>query len=107
MLVQFNLTSLSWTKGATNGSEIWHEMIAYLPYPIRLDPFSTYMLDIKNRQSKEMALAKWPKTRLESEIITSDLGTIVFRVYGACFGITQLFVLPAPPYRSICNTDYD
>ncbi|GFW47562.1 BACK domain-containing protein [Trichonephila clavipes] len=107
MLVQFNLTSLSWTRGSAAGRDIWHEMIAYLPYPIRLDPFSTYMLNLKNRRSKELAFARWPKTRLESEVITSDMGTIVLRVSGTCFGITQLFILPAPPYRNICNTEYD
>ncbi|GFR06521.1 BACK domain-containing protein [Trichonephila clavata] len=107
LLIQFNLTSLSWTRGSAADRDIWHEMIAYLPYPIRLDPFSTYMLNLKNRRSKELAFARWPKTRLESEVITSDLGTIVFRVSGTCFGITQLFILPAPPYRNICNTEYD
>ncbi|CAL1279537.1 unnamed protein product [Larinioides sclopetarius] len=106
-LIQFNLNSLSWTRGANAGTEIWHEMIAYLPFPIRLDPFSTYTLTMRMRRNKELEFAKWPRTRLDSEIITSDLGNIVFKSFGHCFGLTQLFILPASPYRNICNTEFD
>ncbi|KAF8763957.1 kelch-like ECH-associated protein 1A [Argiope bruennichi] len=106
-LIQFNLNSLAWTKGANAGNEIWHEMIAYLPYPIRLDPFSTYTLTLRIRRSKEIEFAKWPRTRLDSEIVVSDLGSIIFKSFGCCFGLTQLFILPASPYRNICNTELD
>ncbi|GBM59070.1 hypothetical protein AVEN_117510-1 [Araneus ventricosus] len=106
-LIQFNLNSLSWTRGANAGNEIWHEMIAYLPFPIRLDPFSTYTLTMRIRQNKELEFAKWPRTRLDSEIITSELGSIVFKSFGCCYGLTQLFILPASPYRNICNTELD
>ncbi|GIX83782.1 uncharacterized protein CEXT_675911 [Caerostris extrusa] len=102
-LIQFNLNSLSWTKGTASGKETWNEMIAYLPFPIRLDPFSTYSLTLKCRGNKDMFYTRWPRTRLDSEVISTDLGHIVFRVTGHCYALTQLFILPAPPYRNICN----
>lgn len=105
--LQFNLNSLTWTKGSTVGRDTWREMIAYLPYPVRIDPFGNYNLSIRSvsGRGKELLSAKWPRTRLDSEVIHTDLGVINFRSYGPCFGVTQLFLLPAPPFRSVCNDD--
>ncbi|KAG8200761.1 hypothetical protein JTE90_006345 [Oedothorax gibbosus] len=106
VFLQFNLNSLTWTKGSTVGRDAWREMIAYLPFPVRIDPFGTYNLSIRySGRGKELLTAKWPRTRLDSEVVNTDLGVINFRAYGPCFGVTQLFLLPAPPYRSVCNDD--
>lgn len=102
---QFNLNSLPWTKGSTVGDYAWREMTAYLPYPLRIDPFSVYVINLKYGARKDIGITKWPVTRLECGAIKTDLGPISFFCYSACYGITQLFMLPAPPNRNICNDD--
>lgn len=100
----FNLNSLPWTKGAAVGDYAWQELTAYLPYPVRVDPFSTYMMTLRY-ESRRHSSTKWPFTRLESGVIDSSVGTINFHCYSECYGITQLFILPASPPRNVCNDD--
>lgn len=101
----FNLNSLPWTKGAAVGDYAWQELTAYLPYPVRVDPFSTYMVSLKYESRRNSSTTKWPFTRLESGVINSSIGTINFHCCSECYGITQLFILPAPPPRNVCNDD--
>lgn len=107
MYVQFNLNSLPWTRGQVEGRDVWREMIAYLPYPIRLDPFSSYTLTMRSGHTNKIQSASWPRTRLDTEILNTHVGVVRFRACGSCYGITQLFILPAPPYRNICNNSHD
>lgn len=101
----FNLNSLPWTKGASVGDYVWRELTAYLPYPVRVDPFSTYILTLKYDSRRSSLRSKWPYTRLDSGIINSSLGNINFHCCSECYGITQLFMLPAAPSRNVCNDD--
>lgn len=100
---QFNLNSLPWVKGSKVGEYVWRELTAYLPFPVRLDPFGSYVISLKYGARRDSNSARWPCTRLESGNISTPLGNVHFHCCSACYGITQLFVLPAPPSRNVCN----
>ncbi|XP_054706469.1 uncharacterized protein LOC129216284 [Uloborus diversus] len=99
----FNLQSLPWNRGANTGEYVWREMFAYFPYPIRIDPFHTYVLNVKCGTLSSPMAVKWPSTKLEIGLLPTELGPINFFTYGSTFGITQLFLFPAPPFRPACN----
>lgn len=94
---------MPWTKGAAVGDFVWRELTAYFPYPVRVDPFGTYFITLKRNSTGDSANVMWPNTRLESGVMRSSLGTMNFQCCSDCYGLTQLFMLPAPPYRNVCN----
>ncbi|KFM65251.1 hypothetical protein X975_07539, partial [Stegodyphus mimosarum] len=100
-LLHFSFNSLPWTDGRKIGNYTWRELVAYFPYPVRVDPFSNYIFKI----NCSMLQVKWPKTLQEKTVVYTDVGPLGFTSLSQCYGITQLFILPAAPSRRVCNDD--
>ncbi|XP_015921405.2 kelch repeat and BTB domain-containing protein 12 [Parasteatoda tepidariorum] len=106
VFIQLNLMSLPWSRGASVGCQVWKEMTAYLPYPVRVDPYNTYALSLRStRPVREDRCVKWPITRLDTEPIQTNMEKISLTSHGCSYGVTQLFILPAPPFRNVCNRE--